>query len=716
MRLMPQPLTVLINRVFRESFWAWPAVGITLNFALALGLCAIVIQPDDYDHLRPDKRGGAVFFFAGTEDGARAVVALVASAAISVVTLTFSLTVLSLQLAAANYTPRLIDEFLKDPVQKLTLSVFLGTYAYCFIVMLNIQGDGDSAAAPSTKYVPLVAVNALILHVVVMLGTFVVFIHHFVHNMRLERVLHRAQASALSVLRRYPQLGEDSARPKVSALPDAAFRIYASRSGYVRTWNLAVLEDAARELDVVFRFNVYIGQFVTQGSLLCYVWSEGYGRPQDGERLSESKDGSGGEEERADGPAERGEEGADERKHGTRSGVLPADEDGTRDADDDLVDSGRRERSSSRGAARASEGEGPAHSRADNKDGGGGAGRDGERDASEAASRGASPPGGSGHGTTTASSNRGRGRDRSSSGNDADRSGSPAAEHGGDGASCHAGVQGLPEGQARVNPALGGASHGEHSDHGGHGIDENHHHNEDGNARRTSRRTQQLMRAAQRSVKRYGRERLTELVHSALELSGLRKDDNDASLGMQQLTDVAVRALSSGVNDPQTAVQVMDSLCTVFFEVCSRDLPDEIVVFTKRPATNRGSAERSAQRGSGSDGRAGCRLFRRGRGENDGGAGCRLFRRGGSGGGGGVDGSGSGDDSEEDDDPLVGRPYAVAPGLSFAFFLSMCMNPIRAYGAGDVGVARRALEMLEDLAVLCRTEERQQRVRERGEN
>ena len=41
---------------------------------------------------------------------------LVSNASISIVTLTFSLTVLSVQIAAQSYSPRLLDEFLKDPV------------------------------------------------------------------------------------------------------------------------------------------------------------------------------------------------------------------------------------------------------------------------------------------------------------------------------------------------------------------------------------------------------------------------------------------------------------------------------------------------------------------------------------------------------------------------------------------------------------------------
>ncbi len=113
---------------------------------------------------------------------------MVAGLSISIVTLTFSLTVLSLQLAAANYSPRLMDEFMKDPVQKITLSTYLGTFAYCFVVMSKVQSETDTREA----FVPIVATNVIILHMVICLVMFVLFLHHFISNMRLEKVLARA--------------------------------------------------------------------------------------------------------------------------------------------------------------------------------------------------------------------------------------------------------------------------------------------------------------------------------------------------------------------------------------------------------------------------------------------------------------------------------------------------------------------------------------------
>ena len=43
----------------------------------------------------------------------------------------------------------------------------------------------------------------------------------------------------------------------------------------------------------------------------------------------------------------------------------------------------------------------------------------------------------------------------------------------------------------------------------------------------------------------------------------------------------------------------------------------------------------------------------------------------------------------------------AAPGLTFNFLLSMCMNPIRNYGASDLSVTRRAMHFLEDVGCMA---------------
>jgi uncharacterized membrane protein len=97
------------NRWFpwRESFVMTPLLSMVVNVILASGLSQITSND------RPQLLA----------QGLR-MIGLVSNASISIVTLTFSLTVLSIQIAAQSYSPRLLDDFLKVRADKCLIFVF----------------------------------------------------------------------------------------------------------------------------------------------------------------------------------------------------------------------------------------------------------------------------------------------------------------------------------------------------------------------------------------------------------------------------------------------------------------------------------------------------------------------------------------------------------------------------------------------------------------
>lgn len=66
--------------------------------------------------------------------------------------------------------------------------------------------------------------------------------------------------------------------------------------------------------------------------------------------------------------------------------------------------------------------------------------------------------------------------------------------------------------------------------------------------------------------------RLGCLVNEGVALSKKRTSDLDATLGFQQLCDIAVRALSPGVNDPYAATSCMDVLTSVLATLATMNI------------------------------------------------------------------------------------------------------------------------------------------------
>ncbi|CAN5157911.1 DUF2254 domain-containing protein [soil metagenome] len=73
-------------------------------------------------------------------------------------------------------------------------------------------------------------------------------------------------------------------------------------------------------------------------------------------------------------------------------------------------------------------------------------------------------------------------------------------------------------------------------------------------------------------------EQATEGLADRVVVSSQRTLDQDSEFGVRQLTDIALRAISPGVNDPSTAVMCIGYLRDILEELAGRDLPTGVVV------------------------------------------------------------------------------------------------------------------------------------------
>lgn len=68
-------------------------------------------------------------------------------------------------------------------------------------------------------------------------------------------------------------------------------------------------------------------------------------------------------------------------------------------------------------------------------------------------------------------------------------------------------------------------------------------------------------------------EAVAQTICDSVHLDDQRTTDQDPAFGVQQLVDVAVRALSPGINDPSTACQCIDRLSSVMVRLAGRSPP-----------------------------------------------------------------------------------------------------------------------------------------------
>jgi uncharacterized membrane protein len=71
-----------------------------------------------------------------------------AGSMMSVMGITFSMTLLALTLASSQYTSRILRNFMHSRVTQVTLGIFAGLFVYCLIVLHTIR-TGDAPFVPS---------------------------------------------------------------------------------------------------------------------------------------------------------------------------------------------------------------------------------------------------------------------------------------------------------------------------------------------------------------------------------------------------------------------------------------------------------------------------------------------------------------------------------------------------------------------------------------
>ncbi len=259
-------LGALLDRV-RSSLWFLPAVGVVAATVTALLLSRVGLG-------QPIAEGE--IGFGGTPEGARALVSTVAGASISVATLTFSLTVVALQVASSQFSPRILRSFLADRGNQAVLATFLSTFAFSLVTLRSIRGGGGGAEGDQ-PFVPDWAVGGTILLTALSVAMLVFFIHHITQQLRVESVLQDLQRLAIDTVRGHLPMrgsasGGEEGDVELPEVPPSAVTLRSTKSGYLQAVEADELLRVASAHGVVVRIRPRVGGPVTEGASLAWAW------------------------------------------------------------------------------------------------------------------------------------------------------------------------------------------------------------------------------------------------------------------------------------------------------------------------------------------------------------------------------------------------------------------------------------------------------------
>lgn len=243
------------------SLWFLP----TTFIALALGAGA-VLSSVDVDQASLIGRVA----FSGDAEHARQLLIVVTGTMITVTSLVFALTVVALQIASSQFSPRLLRSFLRDRGAQVVLSTFVATVAYAMAGLHTVGGvDADGVV-----FLPRLAVSGALVMALGSVGMLVYYIHHLTDSIRIDSVMQRIEQVTLRLIRRRaPRSDGEAIVVAVPEPPTDAIVVAATRSGYVQRLHLRSLADRLEQMGAAIRLVPLVGYHVTEGRPLAFAWS-----------------------------------------------------------------------------------------------------------------------------------------------------------------------------------------------------------------------------------------------------------------------------------------------------------------------------------------------------------------------------------------------------------------------------------------------------------
>ena len=269
--MLPSPNRPASHSAERSSgpLWLWPCVGGAVAAVLASLLS--VVRPED---------GLLARLWPADASAAGTLLQLVATAAVTATTLIFSITVVALQLASQQFSPRLLRSFVRDPVTKVVLLVLTSAFSYSLAGLRAVHQD---------RPVPTLMVLVAALLGLATLAAVLAFTTHMVRTLRVDTMMLRVHDETSTAMEQfYPPYGDPSVRSPSELDLDAArgCRVAADGSGYVRVVETAEGVAAARDRGLVLRLEVRPGDHVVRGAPIATAWDD-RGGPAEPETAAE---------------------------------------------------------------------------------------------------------------------------------------------------------------------------------------------------------------------------------------------------------------------------------------------------------------------------------------------------------------------------------------------------------------------------------------------
>jgi uncharacterized membrane protein len=240
-----------LGYIARTRLWLLPLACVLSGIGLGIALLSV------------DRSSGYRLVGTSVTGSAASVQTILTVASTTLVTLTsvvLSLTLVAVQLAMGQFSPRIVRAILHDRRSQLAIGVFIGTFAYSMTLLREI--NGKSSGNSPVPGLSVVVDYALILGAIV---TLVLFVHHTAQSIRVGGLIGLVGDETRNEITRVYYDGQEpepEEQPSFVPAPDY---------GIVVKLHHRALVALAERADCTFEMVPAMGDFVPRGSPLFRV-------------------------------------------------------------------------------------------------------------------------------------------------------------------------------------------------------------------------------------------------------------------------------------------------------------------------------------------------------------------------------------------------------------------------------------------------------------
>jgi len=243
-----------------SGLWFVPVLCVVVGALISFGTIA-VDRAFNYDAIPSE--------FVGGPAAATAILQTVATSMVSLAALVLTITMVVVQLAMGQFSPRIVQRILQDKPSQFAIGLFVATFVHAILALREVTSRADGSGQ-----VPGVAVVTAFVLVVASITVLVIYVNHIGQSLRVSALIELVGKDTRKLLDRlYPDAGASGGTRE-----DAAGLVVTStRSGVIVKIGFKQLVEEGRVTDCTLELIPALGAFVPADSPLFRVHGEAIG-------------------------------------------------------------------------------------------------------------------------------------------------------------------------------------------------------------------------------------------------------------------------------------------------------------------------------------------------------------------------------------------------------------------------------------------------------